>query len=156
MSRCAAILVSASPPKLEKVRKFDAQMRAFDMGGWLGDTREGEKLYAVLEENENIEALLHTSQITDIKEAKRYRGIAAATDHRVILVFNTPSDDDSVEMPYGSIESVTYLEAGLRRLRLLPGLTVTGSGTQSYQIDKLYKVDAEQFLECVRHHLKSR
>ena len=110
---------------------------------------EQEMLYDILDEDEDIKALVGGSYRAeqDTVRTSKHRGVAVATDKRVIFldkgVFGST---DVSEMPYRSIEGLTH-STGM----MFGGVQVTGLGMAGWRIEDVKpKESARPFADTVR------
>ena len=122
---------------------------------WKLDTRknEREKLYEVLHDDEDIERLIQGNYKLDQKGAESYDVVVAATDRRLIFVYNGWAGTHLNWMGYHQIESVEG------ESKLLSGEKITiiaRGGLTSYMVEINHEEFGEWmdlFVECVRSHL---
>ena len=149
----------------EKRERIDRQWIAATPSGWgnpkawgadrqeRGDrdmhSGEREMLYDVLDQDEEIKALVGGSYRAeqDTARTSKHRGVAVATDRRVIFldkgVFGST---DVSEMPYRSIEGLTH-STGM----MFGGVQVTGLGRAGWRIEDVKpKHSAKLFADAVR------
>ena len=120
---------------------------------------ERKTLYDLLEDDEHMEALVGgmfgpdmqaTGGITKIvKEGSLHKGVGAATDRRVIFLDKGIFSTEVAEVPYASIESISY-STGI----IHAGLKISARGTTSLQVEMVQpKWSAKAFADVVRPHL---
>ena len=115
---------------------------------------EHDLLYDVLQENENIEAIVGGMFSPELKSAgwSLRAGIIVATNHRVLFLDKGMLGNKEVaDMPYASIETVAY-STGL----FMAGIKITGRGTANYQIENVPKNEVQAFVDVVRTHLMAK
>ena len=148
---------------MNKSARIDEQWHAVRPEGWGTWGRdekmhsgEREMLYELLANDENIEALVGGTYRAeqDTNRVGKHNGVAVATDKRVIFVDKGVFGSTEVsEMPYWSIEGITYSTGMLNA-----GMQITGIGMAGWRIEDIFpKESVRPFVECVRGHIeKSR
>ncbi len=121
---------------------------------WKLDTRknEREKLYEVLHDDEDIELLIQGNYRLDQKGAESHDVVVAATDRRLIFVYNGWAGAHLNWMGYHQIESVE----GESKLMGEKVTVVARGGLASYVVEIKHEEFGEWmhlFVECVRSHL---
>ena len=128
-----------------KAHGFDRQERA-DRGMHSG---ECEMLYDILDKHEEIKALVGGTYRAeqDTVRGSRHRGVAVATDSRVIFLDKGIFGSTEVaEMPYRSIEGLTH-STGM----IFGGVQITGIGGAGWRIEDVKpKHSAKPFADAVR------
>ena len=122
--------------------------------GWKLDTRknEREKLYEVLYGHEDIERLIQGRYKLDQNGAESYDVVVAATDRRLIFVYNGWAGAHLNWMGYHQIESVE----GESKLMGEKVTVVAQGGLASYVVEinhDDYGKGMDRFVECARSHL---
>ena len=120
---------------------------------WDLDTHknEREKLPDLLLDDEDIERLVHGSYKADRKGSKSHKVVVAATDRRLVFVYNGVFGEHVNEMSYSDIGAVEA-ETGLWASRI----TIAGRpGVDGYIVDGVGNEGAEEFVSCVQSHLQS-
>ena len=136
--------------------RIDAQWSASMPWNWDKGTHSGERriLYDILDEDEDIESLIGGTYRAeqDTNRLSKHDGVAAATNKRVVFVDKGVFGNTEVsEMPYGSIEAITY-STGL----LMAGVQITGRGMASFRIEDIVEKDSvKPFVDCVRSYLSA-
>ena len=151
---------------IEKSNRVDAEWAALIPKGWgglFGDTNmhsgERKMLYDLLEDNEHLEALVGgafgpdlqaTGGVGSIARAgSLHKGVGVATNRRVIFVDKGILSTEVAEIPYTSIESISY-STGI----VMGGLKISARGTTSLQVEMVTpKGSAKAFADVVRPHL---
>ena len=122
---------------------IDAQWQALQPGwGAKKHRREREKLYGVLDGDENIEGLLAGSYKADLKGSHELGGVVVATGRRVLFVYQGWMGEDLSELPYGDISTMEYSGGLYKRWNII-------GGAASYQIDNADGDDARRFAAIV-------
>ena len=147
---------SASVAPAASRRSRNAQWRERSPG-WKLDTRknEREKLYEVLFDDEDIERLVQGQYKADVKGAETHNVVIAATDRRIIFVYNGFLGEHVNELSYRDIERVE-VKYGF----LSAGITIIGrAGADNYvvkveekEVEK-YREGMDLFVDCVQSHL---
>ena len=145
-------------PDASKQSRINAQWQERSPD-WKLNTRknEREKLYEVLFDDEDIERLVQGRYKADVKGAERYDVVVAATDRRLVFVYNGFLGEHLNEMPYRDIESVEVKDS---LLSLWPRITITGrAGADNYVVEveekevEMYREGMDLFADCVQNHL---
>jgi hypothetical protein len=113
-------------------------------------SNEREKLYEILGDDEEIEQLINGDWKEDVKGREEAWGVIAATDCRVIYVYNGREGLRLAELPYASIGTVQY-KKGLFDCRIM----VVASDHLDWEITNVSNGDGLRFTDCVRVHLKT-
>jgi hypothetical protein len=126
---------------------------------WKLNTRrkERDKLFDVLSDDEDIERLVQGRYKADVKGAESYDVVVAATDRRIVFVYNGFFGEHVNEMPYRDIERVEVKDS---LLSLRPRITITGrAGADNYVVEveekevEMYREGMDLFADCVQSHL---
>ena len=118
---------------------------------WDLDTRknEREKLLNILQDDEDIELLVEGQYKADKKGSESHDVVIAATDRRLLFVYNGFLGEHVNEMPYSDIGSVEF-NKGFLTARI----TISGRpGADSYIVNYVEKDGVEEFVSCVQSHL---
>ena len=118
-------------------------------------------LHDVLEDDEHLEALVGGHFGPDLQSTggpggtgrnrSLHKGVVVATDRRVIFLNKGIFSTAVTEMPYASIEAISY-STGIIRAEL----TISGRGTNSLRVTMIQpKWSAKAFADLVRPHLVS-
>jgi hypothetical protein len=117
------------------------------------DMHSGERmmLYDILDADENIKALVGGTYRAEGSTGAS-RGVAVATDHRVIFVDKGVLGSTEVsEMPYRRIEGITY-STGM----MFGGVQILGMGATGWRIETVKpKGSAKLFADAVRGLVES-
>ena len=116
-------------------------------------------LYELIEDDEHLEALIGGrfgpdlkatgGPINILKEGSLHDGVCVATTTRVIFLDKGIMASEVSELPYRSIESISY-SSGV----MLGGLRIVGRGGSSMQIEMVRPKDSAQwFASVVKKHL---
>ena len=116
-------------------------------------------LHDLLEVDEHLESLIGGSFGPDLqgmggvgtilRAGSIHKGVGVATDRRIIFLDQGIVATEVVEMPYTSIESISY-STGMA----FGGLKISGRGTTSLRIEAVKpKSSAKAFADVVRSHL---
>ena len=131
---------------------IDEQWNRVKPAHWGEHAHGGERqmIRTLIETGENIMVLLGGHFGPDLGQAQPgktlHRGIAVATDRRVLMVDKGVfSSTEVAEMRYQSIESITYSTGMLRA-----GLRITGRGIASFRIENVQKHELKPFVDYVR------
>ena len=109
---------------------------------------EREKLFDVLSDDEDIERLINGIYKADVKGAEEHNGVVAATDQRLVFVYNGMFGEHLDETAYGDIERVEFKEGFWGG-----SITIVGrAGASSYVVSSVYD-GTKQFVACVQSHL---
>ena len=151
---------------IEEGNRVDVEWAALIPKGWgglFGDANmhpgERKMLYDLLEDGEHLEALVGgafgpdlqaTGGVGSIAKAGSLRkGVGVATDRRVIFLDKGILSTEVAEIPYASIESISY-STGI----LMGGLKISGRGTTSLKVEMVSpKGSAKAFADVVRPDL---
>ena len=148
-----------------KSQRIDAEWAALIPKGWgtWGDAKmhSGERrmLHDLIEDDEHLEALIGghfgpdlqaTGGPMDVmRHGSLHNGIGVATDRRVVFVDKGIFSSEVAEIPYASIESISYSTGVMRG-----GLKISARGTTSLQVENVPpKESAKAFADVVRPHL---
>ena len=140
---------SPAEPVASKYSRINAQWRRRSPG-WQLDAHknEREKLFDVLSDDEDIERLINGIYKTDVKGAEEHDGVVAATDQRLVFVYNGMFGEHLDETAYGDIERVEVKEwfwGG--------SITIVGrAGASNYVVSQVHD-GTKQFVACVESHL---
>ena len=121
--------------------------------GWELGYRENErrKFYEVLEEDEEIEGLVDGGYAIDAKGAEWHDVVIAATDRRLVFVYNGISGEHVGQVPYTDIERVN-VKKGLISARM----TITcRPGMDDYVIGGMTNNPILRFADHLRPHVPS-
>ena len=128
-----------------KAHGFDRQERA-DKGMHSG---ERQMLYEILDEDEEIKALVGGTYRAeqDAVRGSRHKGVAVATDSRVIFLDKGILGSTEVsQMPFRSVEGLTH-STGM----IFGGVQITGIGRAGWRIEDVKpKESARPFADAVR------
>ena len=87
----------------------------------------------------------------DVKGAESHDVVIAATDHRIVFVYNGVFGEHVNELSYSDIERVE-VKNGFLGARI----TVTGrAGVNNYVVNVVVDEGRDEFLDCLRSHLDS-
>ena len=138
-----------------KASLIDQQWNDLKPSGW-GNMHSGERemLYDLIEEGERMESLLGGTYRAeqDTSRVGKHNGMAVATNKRVLFVDKgVLGSTDVSEMPYRSIEAITYSTGAF-----FAGVQITGRGVASFRIEEIPDKDSvKPFVDCVRGHLEA-
>ena len=112
-------------------------------------------LHGLIEPGETLGCLIGGQFGPDLGQAKPgtslHSGIIAATDRRILMVDKGLFGSTEVaEMPYESIEAITY-STGM----MLAGMRITGRGVASFRLEMIDKRAVKPFVDFVRGHLQA-
>ena len=155
------ILAQSTPPAsqplaIDKAKIARVNARWQRTPDWKLTTRmnERKKLYEVLYDDENIERLLEGQYKADVEDGKSHWDVVfAATDRRLIFVYNGQAGEHLNELSYGDIEKIEFKDTVI--LLGLPSIIITGRmGVSNYIIKGTWlEEDAAPFIKCVQRHL---
>ena len=112
-------------------------------------SNEREMFYEVLQDDEDIECLIEGLYNKNVQGASGSWGVIAATDRRVVYVYNGLFGAVVAELPYGDIESVN-MKGGL----LSSKISITARlGVNGWEIDNVFG-NMDEFADCVRNHVR--
>ena len=108
---------------------------------------ERQMLYDIMDSDEAIARIVGGTFRQDTDRLRRHQGVAVATNKRVIFVDKgLLGSKEVMEMPYRSIEAITY-STGM----LMGGIQITGRGIASFRIEDVQEKDTLQpFSDYVR------
>ena len=114
-----------------------------------GNRHSGERqmLYDIMDSDEAIARIVGGMFRQDTDRLRRHKGVAVATNKRVIFADKgLLGSTEVMEMPYRSIEAITY-STGM----FMGGIQITGRGVASFRIEEVVEKDTLQpFSDCVR------
>ena len=146
-----------SPREEQRTRSLLIDQQWNDLKpAWWGDRHKGERemLHSLVDEGETLEALIGGTYRAEQDTSRRHRhqGVAVATSKRVLFVDKGVMGSSEVsEMPYRSIEAVTYSTGAF-----FAGIQITGRGIASFRIEDIPDKDSvKPFVDCVRGHLEA-
>ena len=141
----------------ERERLIDERWRQIKPPRWSHKEHDGERrmLYDLLGADERMERLIGGFFGPDLGQAKAgdtlHRGIALATDTRVLLVDKGIFSTEVAEMPYRNIEAITYSSGAFAA-----GLRITGRGAMSFRIENVFeKETVKPFIDYVRSQIEA-
>lgn len=141
--------------KRAAIGRIGSQWEAVKPSTW-GNRHSGERemLHSLVDEGETLEALIGGTYRAeqDTSRFHKHEGIAVATNRRVLFVDKGVMGSSEVsEMPYRSIEAVTYSTGAF-----FAGIQITGRGIASFRIEDIPDKDSvKPFVDCVRGHLEA-
>ena len=118
---------------------------------WGLDTHKNERenLLDILLDDEDIERLVHGSYNADKKGSESHEVVVAATDRRLVFVYNGIFGEHVNEMSYRDIGAV---EA--KKGFLAASITIAGrTGGDGYIVNDVENDGVEEFVSCVQSHL---
>ncbi len=126
--------------------------------GWgtFGDEgmHKGERsmLYEILDDDEDVLALVGATFRADTNRLHKHKGVSVATSKRVIFLDKSILGSTEVmEIGYRSIEAITY-SSGM----MMGGVQITGLGAASFRIEDIRPKDSTKpFSECVRNLIEA-
>ena len=145
----ASASVATAGSKLSRINA-QWQERSAD---WKLDTHknEREKLFDILSDDENIERLIQGHYRADVKGTESHNVVIAATDRRIVFVYNGLFGEHLNELSYSDIERVE-VKNGFLAARI----TVTGrAGVNNYVVNDVVDEGRDEFIDCLRSHLDS-
>ena len=118
---------------------------------WDLDTQknEREKLLDILQDDEDIERLVSGLYKADVKGSKTHEVVIAATDRRLVFVYNGFLGEHVNEMPYSDIGAVEFKKGFLSTRITISGRT----GGNGYIVNDVEHDGVEKFVSCVQSHL---
>ena len=150
-----ALSLAPAPPSEAKMLRID-RLWLERSQGWKPGTRKNEraKLYEILSDDEDIERLIEGNYKADVEGAQTHDVVVAATDRRIVFVYNGFADEHLNEIPYHDIEKMEvqkkegFLSAGWL-------ITLTGRvGVGNYVVHYDRQLEMDQlFIDCVQSHL---
>ncbi len=140
---------SPAEPAASKYSRINAQWRERSPEWQLDSHKnEREKLFDVLSDDEDIERLINGIYKTDVKGAEERDGVVAATDRRLVFVYNGMFGEHLDETAYGDIERVEFKEGFWGG-----SITIVGrAGASNYAVSQVHD-GTKQFVACVESHL---
>ena len=140
---------SPEQPAASKYSRINAQWQERSPG-WQLDAhkKEREKLFDVLSDDEDIERLINGFYEADVKGAEAHDGVVAATDQRLVFVYNGMFGEHLDETAYGDIERVEFKEGFWGGSIKIVGR----AGASSYAVSQVHD-GTKQFVACVESHL---
>ena len=152
-----------NPAKLCKEDRIDQEWEALIPKGWgtFGDKgmHSGERnmLYNLLEDDETLECLVGGKFGPDLgrshiaRDKSLHSGVGVATDRRVIFIDAGFISAEVAELPYSSVETISY-STGFAR----GGLKIAARGATSLQMEMIQPMgQAKVFADAVRKHLNA-
>ena len=115
------------------------------------DTRknERERLLNILQDDEDIERLVEGQYKADVKGSDSHDVVVAATDRRLLFVYNGVFGEHVNEMPYSDIGAVEFKKGFLSGR-----ITIAGRpGVNGYIVNYVETDGVEEFVSCVQSHL---
>ena len=156
-----AMAQAGNPAKLSKEERIDQEWDALIPKGWgtFGDkgmhSGERKMLYNLLEDGETLECLVGGKFGPDLgrshiaRDKSLHSGVGIATDRRVIFLDAGFLSMEVAELPYSSIETISY-SAGMA----MGGLKIAARGATSFQMEMVKPMgQAKVFADVVRKHL---
>ena len=158
-----AVAQEGKPTPVNKEDRIDQEWDALIPKGW-GSFKntfmlsgERKMLYRLLEDGEHLECLVGGKFGPDLgrsniaRDKSLHNGVGVATDRRVIFVDSGIASSEVAEMPYTSIEAISY-SSGIS----LAGLKISARGSTSLQMEMIRSMDeAKVFADTVRKHLNA-
>ena len=153
---------SEMPVVVGKEERIDQEWSSLIPKGWGTFTdanmHSGERrmLHNLLESDEHLECLIGGKFGPDLGKAEfnkntLHEGVGVATDRRVIFLDKGIFATEVAEIPYTSVEAITY-STGL----MYGGLKISARGTTSLQVEMVKPKDsAKVFADSVRKHLNA-
>ena len=158
-----AMAQAGNPVKLSKEDRIDQEWEALIPKGWgtFGDAgmHSGERkmLYNLLEDDETLECLVGGKFGPDLgrshiaRDKSLHSGVGVATDRRVIFLDAGFLSTEVAELPYSSVETISY-STGFAR----GGLNIAARGATSLQMEMIQPMgQAKVFADTVRKHLNA-
>ena len=152
-----------NPAKLCKEDRIDQEWEALIPKGWgtFGDKgmHSGERnmLYNLLEDDETLECLVGGKFGPDLgrshiaRDKSLHSGVGVATDRRVIFIDAGFISAEVAELPYSSVETISY-STGFAR----GGLKIAARGATSLQMEMIQPMgQAKVFADAVRKRLNA-
>lgn len=160
-------LIAAAPKgipiPLTKEERIDQEWEALIPKGWgtFGDkgmhSGERDMLPNLLEDDEHLECLVGGKFGPDLgrshiaRDKSLHNAVGVATDRRVIFFDAGFLSTEVAELPYSSIETISY-STGMA----MGGLKITGRGATSLQMEMVKPMgQAKVFADAVRKHLNT-
>ena len=103
-------------------------------------------LCKILADDEDIERLIEGYYKEDVQGAVESWGVIAATDRRVVYVYNGMSGPNAAELPYGAIGSV-HMKKGLIDCRIM---IAAGGAGNDWVITNVDNESGRRFTDCVQ------
>lgn len=150
-----AVAQAGNPVKLSKEDRIDQEWYALIPEGWGSKklAKEREMLYNVLEDDETMECLVGGHFGPDLGQSPIEMGksidsgVGVATDRRVILLYSGFLSAEVAELPYRSVETISYGSGGLK---------IAARGATSFQMEMINPTSqAKVFADTVRKHLNA-
>ncbi len=118
--------------------------------GWaLGDYfNERESIHEILDDDEDIERLMHGYWKEDIRGQEDEWGVLAATDRRLLYVYNGKNGARLAELPYNAVKSVRC-KKGLIDCRI----TIAASDHSDWVVTNVSNGEGGRFADCVRNQV---
>lgn len=148
-----------NPAKLSNEDRIDQEWDALIPKGWgsFGDAgmHSGERkmLYNLLEDDETLECLVGGLFGPDVgqspieKGKSVHNGVGVATDRRIIFLDAGIFSSEVAELPYSSVESISYGAGGLK---------IAARGATSFQMEMINPTSQTKvFADTVRKHLNA-
>ena len=152
-----------NPAKLSKEERIEQEWDALIPKGWgtFGDKgmHSGERgmLCNLLEDDETLECLVGGKFGPDLgrshiaRDKSLHSGVGVATDRRVIFLDAGFLSTEVAELPYSSIETISY-STGMA----MGGLKISARGSTSLQMEMVKPMgQAKVFADAVRKHLNT-
>ena len=146
-----AVAQEGKPPPESKEDRIDREWNDLVPEGW-GNFKNkvmlsGERsmLYRLLEEDEHLECLVGGKFGPDLgrshiaRDKSLHSGVGVATDRRVLFVDSGIASAEVAEMPYTSIEAISY-SSGIS----LAGLKISARGSTSIQMEMIRSMGRSQ------------
>ena len=158
-----AVAQEGKPPPESKEDRIDREWNELVPKGW-GNFKNkvmlsGERsmLYRLLEDDEHLECLVGGKCGPDLgrshiaRDKSLHSVVGVATDRRVIFVDSGIASAEVAEMPYTSIETISY-SSGIS----LAGLKISARGSTALQMEMIRSMgEAKLFADAVRKHLNA-
>ena len=158
-----AVAQEGKPPPESKEDRIDREWNDLVPNGW-GNFKNkvmlsGERsmLYRLLEDDEHLECLVGGKCGPDLgrshiaRDKSLHSVVGVATDRRVIFVDSGIASAEVAEMPYTSIETISY-SSGIS----LAGLKISARGSTALQMEMIRSMgEAKLFADAVRKHLNA-
>ena len=154
---------AGNPAKISKEDRIDQEWEALIPKGWgtFGDKgmHSGERnmLHNLLEDDETLECLVGGKFGPDLgrshiaKDKSLHSGVGVATDRRVIFIDAGFLSAEVAELPYSSIETISY-STGFAK----GGLKIAARGATSLQMEMIQPMgQAKLFADAVRKRLNA-
>lgn len=154
---------AGNPAKISKEERIDQEWEALIPKGWgtFGDkgmhSGERKMLYNLLEDDETLECLVGGKFGPDLgrshiaRDKSLHSGVGVSTDRRVIFLDAGFLSTEVAELPYSSIETISY-STGFAR----GGLKIAARGSTSLQMEMIQPMgQAKLFADAVRKRLNA-